>query len=40
VLFTIDLKTCRVKKVCEGRGIRAVVPYMSFDTPGIAVQQP
>jgi hypothetical protein len=35
VLFTIDLKTCKVKKVCKGRGIRTVVPYMNFYTPGI-----
>ncbi|TKW30114.1 hypothetical protein SEVIR_2G013500v4 [Setaria viridis] len=35
VLFTIDLKTCKVKKVCEGRGIRGVVPYMSFYTPAL-----
>ncbi|CAO1939971.1 unnamed protein product [Urochloa humidicola] len=35
VLFTIDLKTCKVKKVCQGKGIHAVVPYMSFYTPAL-----
>ncbi|CAL5091997.1 unnamed protein product [Urochloa decumbens] len=36
-IFTIDLKTCKVKKVCEGKNIYSVVPYMSFYTPGIAL---
>ncbi|CAL5092000.1 unnamed protein product [Urochloa decumbens] len=38
VLFTIDVKTCKVEKVYKGRGIRAVVPYMSFYTPGLSIQ--
>jgi hypothetical protein len=35
-LFTVDLKTSKVKKVCDGaRSIcSVVVPYMSFYTPG------
>ncbi|CAL4944308.1 unnamed protein product [Urochloa decumbens] len=44
VLFTIDLKACKVKKVCKGKGIRAVVPYMNFYTPELgaacAVEEP
>ncbi|CAN6180943.1 unnamed protein product, partial [Urochloa humidicola] len=35
VLFTIDLKTCKVKKVCQGKGIHSIVPYMSFYTPAL-----
>ncbi|KAF8713895.1 hypothetical protein HU200_027874 [Digitaria exilis] len=34
MLFTIDLKTCEVKKVCEGRNIYSAIPYVSFHTPG------
>ena len=34
-LFTVDLKTSKLKKVCdEARSIHTVVPYMSFCTPG------
>ncbi|TVU40523.1 hypothetical protein EJB05_13990, partial [Eragrostis curvula] len=38
VAFTIDLKSYKVKKVCEceGHRIYSIVPYMSFYTPGIA----
>ncbi|KAJ1285749.1 hypothetical protein BS78_03G300800 [Paspalum vaginatum] len=35
VLFTIDLKTYEVKKVCKGRNIFYVVPYMTFYTPAL-----
>jgi hypothetical protein len=34
VLFMIDLKTKRVKKVCQGKNVYSVIPYMSFYTPG------
>ncbi|CAL5077711.1 unnamed protein product [Urochloa decumbens] len=34
-IFTIDLKTCKVKKVSEGKNIHSVVPYMSFYTPAL-----
>jgi len=37
-LFSFDLKSGQVRRVCEGGchydGIRGVVPYMSFYTPG------
>ncbi|CAN6180942.1 unnamed protein product [Urochloa humidicola] len=35
VLFAIDLKTYKVKKVCNDRVMRGVVPYMSFYTPAL-----
>ncbi|TVU40530.1 hypothetical protein EJB05_13997, partial [Eragrostis curvula] len=35
VVFTIDLKTYKVKKVCEGHNIYSIVPYMSFYTPAL-----
>ncbi|CAL5077710.1 unnamed protein product [Urochloa decumbens] len=35
VLFTIDLKTYKVKKVCNDRVMCGVVPYMSFYTPAL-----
>lgn len=33
-LYRIDLKTSKATKVCMGRNIYSVVPYMSFYTPG------
>ncbi|CAL5091995.1 unnamed protein product [Urochloa decumbens] len=33
-LFTIDLKTYKVKKVYEGKNVYSAIPYMSFYTPG------
>jgi len=33
-VYAIDLKTCKVKKVFEGRSTHSVVAYMSFCTPG------
>ena len=36
VVYTIDLKTYKVKKVYEGK-IKSIVPYMSFYTPGIGL---
>jgi len=34
-LFIVDLKTSKLKKVCdEAKSIHTVVPYMSFCTPG------
>jgi hypothetical protein len=40
-LFSYDLKSGQVRKVCEGEchidGIRGVVPFMSFHTPGTAL---
>jgi hypothetical protein len=33
VAYAIDLKTYKVKKVCEGR-TDTIVPYMNFYTPG------
>ncbi|CAL5091996.1 unnamed protein product [Urochloa decumbens] len=35
VLFTVDLKTYKVKKVCEGKNIYSVIPYMRFYTPAM-----
>ncbi|CAL5091988.1 unnamed protein product [Urochloa decumbens] len=35
VIYTLDLKTIGVKKVCEGRNVFTVVPYMSFYTPAL-----
>jgi hypothetical protein len=37
VLFTFDLKTCKVKKICKGRRINTPVPYISFFIPGISL---
>ncbi|CAL5025740.1 unnamed protein product [Urochloa decumbens] len=34
-LFTIDLKTHQVKKVCNGKDIYSAIPYMSFYTPAL-----
>jgi hypothetical protein len=34
VVYAIDLKTYKGKKVYEGR-VNAIVPFMSFYTPGI-----
>ncbi|CAL5091998.1 unnamed protein product [Urochloa decumbens] len=36
-IFTVDLKTYKVKKVCEGKNIYSVMPYMNFCTPGRAL---
>ena len=33
VVYTIDPKTYKVKKVYEGK-VNAIIPYMSFYTPG------
>ncbi|CAN6180918.1 unnamed protein product, partial [Urochloa humidicola] len=35
VLFTVDLKTSKAKKVWEGKNIYSVIPYTSFCTPGL-----
>ncbi|CAN6222205.1 unnamed protein product [Urochloa humidicola] len=34
-LFTIDLKTYKVKKVYEGKDVYSAIPYMSFYTPAL-----
>ncbi|XP_066393143.1 uncharacterized protein [Miscanthus floridulus] len=34
-VYAIDLKTCKVKKVFEGRSTHSVVAYMSFCTPAL-----
>ncbi|CAL5091674.1 unnamed protein product [Urochloa decumbens] len=36
-LFIIDLKSGRMKKLCEGQGIYNIIPYMSFCTPALRV---
>jgi hypothetical protein len=33
----IDLKTKRVKKVCQGKNVHSALPYMNFYTPGTAL---
>ncbi|CAL5077713.1 unnamed protein product [Urochloa decumbens] len=35
MLFTIDLKTYKVEKVCKDKSIHSVVPYISFCTPAL-----
>lgn len=35
-LFTFDLKTYKVKKICEGRIFDTIFPYMNFYAPGTA----
>ena len=34
--YTFDLKTYKVKKICEGERFYSIFPYMSFYTPGTA----
>lgn len=36
VIFIVDLKNCNLKQVCKGIGQYAIVPYLSFYTPGTA----
>jgi len=31
--YTFDLKTYKVKKICEGERFYSIFPYMSFYTP-------
>ncbi|XP_062188961.1 uncharacterized protein LOC133892293 [Phragmites australis] len=38
-IFTVDLKSGRTRKVCEGSYITSVVPYVNFCTPGTSLSQ-
>jgi hypothetical protein len=37
VLFTFDLKTCKVEKISKGRRINTPVPHISLFMPGISL---
>jgi len=34
-IFAVELKSDRIKQICESQNFQAIVPYASFYTPGI-----